>query len=96
MQQYGAPDTDEVVDFEDILDGKCGPIEAAYAQEQAEKWRRRTPSASEPVGQIAVDDTGYDMRVGTLPHIHNRLHNTFSSCCIMPASMLCGSPVISM
>ena len=85
MQQYGAPDTDEVVDFEDILDGKCGPIEAAYAQEQAERWRRQTPAANEPVGQIAVDDTGYDMRVGTLPHIQHCSHAPFPSCCIMPA-----------
>lgn len=75
MYEYGAADTDEVVDFDDIVDGKCGPTEAALAQEQAERWRRRPPAAAEPVGQIAVDDTGYDMRVGTLSWDHQSDHN---------------------
>lgn len=68
MYEYGAPDTDEVVDFEDILDGRCGPTEAAFAQEQAERWRHKSPAKTEAAGQIAVDDTGYDMRVGTLSY----------------------------
>lgn len=67
MFKHGAPDTDEVVDFEDLLDGKCGPTEAAFAQEQVERWGRRPLAAAEPGPQVAVDDTGYDMRVGRLP-----------------------------
>ena len=65
MHEHGAADTDEVVSFEDILDGKCGPVEAAFAQEQADRWRHKPPSAPQSATEIRVDDTGYDMRVGT-------------------------------
>lgn len=65
MYEYGAADTDEVVSFEDILDGKCGPVEAAFAQDQADRWRHKPPCAPQSAAEIKVDDTGHDMRVGT-------------------------------
>jgi hypothetical protein len=64
MERYGVADTDVLITFEDFLAGKCGQQEAVLAQQQAAQLpaERKPP---EVVTKVQIDDSGYDMRVGT-------------------------------
>ena len=62
---HGAADTDVLITFEDIVNGKCGQFEADMAQKQATGQNDEGDAPSEAVNRVQVDDSGYDMRVGT-------------------------------
>lgn len=64
MNAQGAADTDVLITFEDILAGKCGQKEAAFAQQQTLRLVME-PEPPEAVTRVQIDDSGYDMRVGT-------------------------------
>ena len=64
MDGQGAADTDVLITFDDILAGKCGQKEAALAQKQTLRLAME-PEPLEAVTRVQIDDSGYDMRVGT-------------------------------
>lgn len=64
MERHGIADTDVLIIFEDFLAGKCGQQEAVMAQKQAAQvLAARKPAGA--VTRVQIDDSGYDMRVGT-------------------------------
>ncbi len=64
MARHGVADTDVLITFEDFLAGKCGQQEAVLAQKQAAQLPAERKPA-EAVTRVQIDDSGYDMRVGT-------------------------------
>lgn len=62
--RHGAADTEVLITFEDISGGKCGRHEAEMAQKQAAQLIAES-EPPESITRIQVDDSGYDMRVGT-------------------------------
>ena len=61
----GCPDSDELVTFEDLLEGKAGPVE----QQSALQFQRLTDAGQtsqhvEPPGRVFADETGPDLRIG--------------------------------
>ena len=79
---HGAADTDVLITFEDFLSGRCGQYEAELAQKQASKLAAEADPPSESVTRVQVDDSGYDMRVGTQltkPGTHEHTSNMFWS-----------------
>lgn len=64
MDRHGVVDTDVLITFEDFLAGKCGQQEAVLAQKQAAQLPTEQKPA-EVVTRVQIDDSGYDMRVGT-------------------------------
>ena len=69
MTGFGAADTDVLITFEDIVAGKCGELEASFAQQQAGKPLQEADQSADTVGRVQVDDSGYDMRVGMRLHL---------------------------
>ena len=64
MARHGVADTEVLITFEDFLAGKCGQQEAVLAQKQAAHLPADLKPA-EVVTRVQIDDSGYDMRVGT-------------------------------
>lgn len=64
MERHGFADTDVLITFEDFLAGKCGQQEAVLAQKQAAQLPAERKPA-EVVTRVQIDDSGYDMRIGT-------------------------------
>lgn len=61
----GCPDSDELVTFEDLLDGKAGPVEQQAAL-QFQRFRDAGQASQhvEPPGRVFTDETGPDLRIG--------------------------------
>ena len=61
----GCPDSDELVTFEDLLEGKSGPVEQQAAlQFQRLRDAGQASQHVEPPGRVFADETGADLRIG--------------------------------
>ena len=61
----GCPDSDELVTFGDLLDGRAGPVEQQAAlQFQRLRDAGQASQHVEPPGRVFADDTGADLRIG--------------------------------